>query len=149
MSPLRILIDILIKPFEGCRLKAYPDPGSGGKPWTCGWGSTGRDIDKETVWTQQQADMRMGMDALDSLIAAIRMCPTANTAGRQAALGDFVYNLGATRLKHSTLRKRVLAGDWEAAAYEIKRWKYGGGKVLPGLVRRRAAEAKLFTDSNR
>jgi lysozyme len=61
--------------------------------------------------------------------------------GRLAAIVDFTFNLGAGRLQTSTLRRRVNQRDWIAAATELRRWIYGGGKVLPGLVARRAAEA--------
>lgn len=60
------------------------------------------------------------------------------------ALTDFAYNLGVPRYRASTLRRRVSEEDWEAAAHELKKWVRGGGRVLPGLVRRRAAEAALL-----
>lgn len=60
------------------------------------------------------------------------------------ALTDFAYNLGVPRYRASTLRRRVSEQNWEAAAHELKRWVRGGGRVLPGLVRRRAAEAALL-----
>lgn len=63
---------------------------------------------------------------------------------RRAAITSFVYNLGAGRYKGSTLRKRVDVGDWTGAQYEIMKWVFGGGKVLPGLVLRRRAEAELL-----
>ena len=66
-----------------------------------------------------------------------------DTDGRIAALVDFSYNLGLGAYRGSTLRKRVLAGDWPAVRVELSRWVRGGGKVLPGLVKRRAAEAAL------
>ncbi len=62
------------------------------------------------------------------------------------ALVSFTYNLGASRLRESTLRKRLNAGDAWGAAEEFDRWVYGGGVVLPGLVRRRAAERRLFEE---
>lgn len=77
------------------------------------------------------------------LPGALVSCPTADTDGRKAALGDFAFNLGLTRLRGSTLRKRVLAGDWEGARIELMKWTRGGGKVLPGLVARRRAEVEL------
>ena len=63
--------------------------------------------------------------------------------GRLAAIVDFTFNLGAGRLQTSTLRRRINQRDWGAAAIELRRWIYGGGKVLPGLVTRREAEAVL------
>jgi lysozyme len=57
---------------------------------------------------------------------------------------DFAYNLGVARYRASTLRKRVDDGDWEDAKAQLALWTRGGGRVLPGLVRRRAAEAALL-----
>jgi Phage lysozyme len=59
---------------------------------------------------------------------------------RLAAIVDFTFNLGAGRLQTSTLRRRINQRDWHNAAQELRRWVYGGGKVLPGLVARRQAE---------
>jgi lysozyme len=59
-------------------------------------------------------------------------------------LVDFCYNLGVGRLQTSTLRRVVNAGDWQGAKEQLMRWTRGGGRVLPGLVRRRAAEVALF-----
>ena len=53
---------------------------------------------------------------------------------------DFTFNLGAGRLQTSTLRRRLNQRDWLAAGQELRRWVYGGGKILPGLVARREAE---------
>jgi len=64
---------------------------------------------------------------------------------RLSAIVDFTFNLGAGRLQTSTLRRRVNQRDWVAAAQELRRWVYGGGKVLPGLVARREAEARILS----
>ena len=63
---------------------------------------------------------------------------------RLAAIIDFTFNLGAGRLQTSTLRRRINQRDWIAAGQELRRWVYGGGKVLPGLVARREAEVELL-----
>ena len=78
--------------------------------------------------------------------ATLRFCPVLATEpeGRLAAIVDFTFNLGAGRLQTSTLRRRVLQRDWPAAATELRRWIYGGGRVLPGLVLRRQAEVGLL-----
>ena len=83
------------------------------------------------------------MTALD---ATLRFCPVLATEpeGRLAAIVDFTFNLGAGRLQTSILRRRVNQRDWPAAGTELRRWVYGGGKVLPGLVARRSAEAALI-----
>lgn len=131
----------LIRRFEGCRLRAYLCPA--GVP-TIGWGSTGPDVRLGMVWTQAQADARMAYDAAVYLRGVLALCPTIDTPGRAAAIADFAYNLGLTRLRSSTLRRRVLARDWVGAERELMRWVRGGGRVLPGLVARRQAEAKLM-----
>lgn len=81
-----------------------------------------------------------------ALAATLRYCPVLATEpeGRLAAIVDFTFNLGAGRLQTSTLRRRVNQRDWIAAATELRRWIYGGGKVLPGLVTRREAEIRLL-----
>lgn len=60
------------------------------------------------------------------------------------ALADFAYNLGVPRYRASTLRKRVNEKDWVGAVDELRRWVRGGGRILPGLVKRRSAEAALL-----
>lgn len=130
----------LIRRFEGCRLKAYRCPAG---VWTCGFGSTGPDVEPATVWTMEQAETRMRADAERFARGTLAMCPGLN--GHQlAAIADFAYNLGLTRLRGSTLRRRVLSQDWAGAREELARWIRGGGRVLPGLVARRAAEAAFL-----
>jgi lysozyme len=73
----------------------------------------------------------------------LRLSPLL-TGDRLAAISDFVYNLGPTRYASSTLRKKVDAQDWPGAREQIVKWVFGGGRKLPGLVLRRAAEAALL-----
>lgn len=131
----------LIRQFEGCRLMPYLCPAG---VWTCGWGSTGPDVVPGHPWTQEYADMRLTQDAIKFAKAALVLCPTL-TGAAHAAIADFAYNLGIGRLRASTLRRRINAGDTAGAVTELKKWTRGGGRVLPGLVARRAAEAALLT----
>ena len=131
----------LIRQFEGCRLMPYLCPAG---VWTCGWGSTGPDVVPGHPWTQEYADMRLTQDAIKFAKAALVLCPTL-TGSAHAAIADFAYNLGIGRLRASTLRRRINAGDTAGAVTELKKWTRGGGRVLPGLVARRAAEAALLT----
>lgn len=132
----------LIRTFEGCRLRAYQCPAG---VWTIGWGSTGPDVQNGVVWDQTQADARLQYDASKCVRAAIKLSPCLAGQPKQlAAIADFIYNLGAGRYRNSRLRKRVDAEDWPGAAVEINRWVVGGGRKLPGLVKRRAAEAQLI-----
>lgn len=140
----------LIKRFEGCArlrgdgmVEAYPDPGTGGKPWTIGWGATGSGIGPGTVWTQEQCDERFKQDLRRYSAAVSNALGNAPTTQAQFdALVSFHYNTGA--IASATLTKKHIAGDYAGAKREFARWVRAGGKVLPGLVKRRAAEAELY-----
>lgn len=129
--------------FESCQLVAYPDPGSkDGKPWTNGWGHTGPDVVKGTVWTQAHADEVFEKDLLKHEARVARLVKVPLTQGQYDALVLFDYNTGA--LHSSTLLKLLNAGDYAGAQAQFKRWNKNDGKVMRGLIRRRAAEAALF-----
>ena len=83
---------------------------------------------------------------MTALNATLRYCPVLATEpeGRLAAIVDFTFNLGAGRLQTSTLRRRINQRDWVATGQELRRWVYGGGRALPGLVARRDVEATLL-----
>ena len=142
----------LIQEFEGCARKrsdgsydAYPDPGTGGDPWTIGWGTTGPDVRPGVTWTQQQCDDRFAQDLdkfAQGVAAAIGGAPT--TQHQFDAMVSFAYNLGIGNLESSTLLRLHKAGNYAGAAAEFGKWDKAAGKVLPGLVRRRAAEAALY-----
>lgn len=108
-----------------------------------GWGSTGYDVFPGKPWTQEYADKRMEQDALKFAVGTLKLCPTL-TDDKLCAIADFSYNLGLGALASSTLRKRLNAGDMEAAKREIVKWVWGGGKRLPGLILRREVEASLL-----
>ncbi|MBD2842527.1 lysozyme [Erythrobacter rubeus] len=145
----------LIKRFEGCArlrpdglIEAYPDPGTGGDPWTIGWGATGPDgtggrIAAGTVWSQDQCDTRLENDLkryAQGVARAIGDAPT--TQNQFDAMVSFHYNTGA--IARATLTRRHVASDYEGAAAEFARWNMAGGRVLKGLVRRRSEEAALY-----
>ena len=141
----------LIKRFEGCARKrsdgtfaAYPDPGSGGDPWTIGWGATGKGIVRGTVWTQAECDARLERDLVRFAREVARTLGAAPTTQTQFdALVSFHYNTGA--IAKATLTRLHCAGRYAEAAQEFGRWVNAGGKRLPGLVRRRSAEAALYS----
>lgn len=147
MTDLSVAVD-LCKHFEGFRSKPYLC--AAGVP-TIGYGATyyldgsrvtlaDRPITKAEAEALLEAQLRM-----DFLPGVLRLCPSliAHTAALNAAV-DFAFNLGVGRLQSSTLRRRINQGDWAGAREQLMRWVRGGGKVLPGLVRRRQAEAALF-----
>ena len=112
--------------------------------WTIGYGHLC--AQDHPAITQDEAEAYLAQDLVKALSATLRYCPVLATEpeGRLAAIVDFTFNLGAGRLQASTLRRRVNQRNWSEAATELARWVYGGGKVLPGLVTRRAAEASLL-----
>jgi len=138
----RDILMALVRQFEGLRLRAYYCPAG---VLTCGYGATGPDITPATVWTPEQAEERMTRDAELYLAAARKLCPGLSPAPL-AAVADFAYNLGATRLSASTLRRKINKGDMEAAAMEFSKWVYAGGRKLPGLVARRECERRIFSE---
>jgi lysozyme len=144
----------LAKRFEGfCRVprsdptRAYPYVCPAGF-WTIGYGHLCDS--KHPPITQIEAEVYLAQDMVTALSATLRMCPVlaGESEGRLAAIVDFTFNLGAGRLQTSTLRRRVNQRDWSTAAQELRRWVYGGGKVLPGLVARREAEINLLKKSD-
>lgn len=111
--------------------------------WTCGWGSTGIDVFPGRAWTQEYADARMASDAVRFARGTLALCPRLSGA-RLCAIADFAYNLGLGRLKASTLRRRLNAGEYQAAKLELKKWVNASGRKLPGLVLRRETEAGML-----
>ena len=150
--PRRIGLDgiALIQQFEGLArqradglIEAYPDPGTGGAPWTIGWGATGSGIGPGTVWTRQQADDRLAADLARYAAEVDRALGDAPTSQAEFdALVSFHYSTGA--IGRATLTRKHIAGDRSEAATEFARWNRAGGRVLAGLTRRRAAERRLY-----
>lgn len=112
--------------------------------WTIGYGHLCDP--KHPPITEAEAEIYLARDLQTALVATLRYCPVLATEseGRLAAIVDFTFNLGAGRLQASTLRRRINQRDWVAAGQELRRWVYGGGKVLPGLVSRRQAEVTML-----
>ncbi len=140
----------LAKRFEGFHRVPKNDPGRAhpyicpAGYWTIGYGHL---CDQQhPPITEAEAEAYLARDLQTALAATLRYCPVLATEleGRLAAIVDFTFNLGGGRLQTSTLRRRVNQRDWPAAATELRRWVYGGGKVLPGLVARREAEVALL-----
>ena len=134
----------LIKKYEGFRPQAYQDSVG---VWTIGYGTTrinGQPVKAGMTITEDQA-LRLVQQEVNKLWSQIEQILKVNLNQNQMnALVDFAYNLGFNALKSSTLMSKVNAGDFNGAANEFTRWVYAGGKVLPGLVKRREAEKQLF-----
>lgn len=133
----------LIKECEGCKLKAYPDPGTGGEPWTIGWGHTGVGIREGIRWTQEQADKQLADDIKTMSLGVENFTKGVKLNDNQfSALVSFCYNVGSWR--SSTLFKHILKSEYSGAASEFCRWVHSGKRILPGLVNRRQRERELF-----
>jgi len=137
-------LDDLVIPSEGLKLYAYPDPGSrDGKPWTIGYGHT-KGVSSRDECSIKQAKIWLMEDIKEAEKGVTRNVKVELTQNQFDALVDFVYNLGTTRFKSSTLLKKLNARDYEGAAKEFKRWIYNDGRVMAGLVKRRKREKEWF-----
>lgn len=138
----------LIKQFEGCRLTAYPDPGTGGDPWTIGYGWThpidGKPVKPGMTIDQETADRLLKTGLVSYENDVLKLVKVKLTQGQFDALVSFAYNVGSRSLSTSTLLKKLNGGDVNGAADEFPRWNKAGGKVMSGLTRRREAERAMF-----
>ncbi len=144
----------LCRRFEGYKAKPYLCPA--GVP-TIGYGSTfyadGRKVTLQDPPMDEPTARALLVSELMHRYApgTIRQCPilltlamTANDWGKLNAIVDFAYNLGVGRLQTSTLKRKINEQDWEGAKEQLMLWTRGGGKVLPGLVKRRQAECAVM-----
>ena len=148
----------MIKHHEGVRQRPYRCPA---KLWTIGVGHVlyprqgALKIDERDAYALEYKDDRtFSMEEVDDILrddlnrferGVERFCPVKLTQGQFDALVSFSFNVGLGTLQRSTLRQKVLRRDYEAAAAEFMKFTKAGGKVLPGLVKRRTDERLLFS----
>lgn len=142
----------LIKRSEGLRLKAYPDPASGGDPWTIGYGTT-EGVYPGLVIDEADAERRLMKAVAEFVVMVDAGCPGIFDPNHHAAFVSFAFNMGpgAKDVKDGfmtlrngnvpSIRRLYNAGNWRAAADEFPKW---ANPPLPGLVIRRARERNLF-----
>lgn len=130
----------IIKQFEGLRLEAYRCPKG---VWTIGYGST-KGVKPGMKITEEEAEARLKVDLRDAEEAVSRMVRTRITDAQFSSLVSLVFNCGCDAIAKSTLIRKLNAQDFYGAWAEFPRWVHSGGQVLPGLIRRRAAEQALF-----
>jgi lysozyme len=133
----------LIQEFEGCVLKAYPDPATGGDPWTIGYGHT-RGVKPDDVCSKEQA-----LEWLKDDVDWAEACVNANVKvpleqHQFDALVSFTFNCGAGAFSASTMLKLINVSNHGAAAQQFGRWVNGPNGPMPGLVRRRGAERAMY-----
>jgi lysozyme len=134
----------LIRNFEGERLEAYPDPASGGDPWTISWGLTGDWVVEGLVITPEESVQRFMARISDMCDQLDNIITSEVNKNQYMALLSFAWNIGISKLAGSTLMRKVNAGDFDGAADEFLRWNKAGGQVMAGLTHRRTAEQALF-----
>ena len=133
----------LIKDFEGVVLKVYPDPATGGEPWTAGVGHTGPDVKPGMKVTRELADAWLTADLAKFEKVVGGAAPVA-TQNQFDAMVSLCFNIGPGNFLRSTLLKKHKAGLYGAAAAQFAVWNRAAGKIMAGLTRRRAAEAELY-----
>jgi lysozyme len=138
----------LIKHFEGLRLEAYPDPASGGVPWTIGYGHTAGVRPGDEI-SQAEADAMLVADLRVAETSVRRLVKVALSQNQFDALTSFEFNLAS--LATSTLLRVLNGGDYHGAADQILRWDKatinGVLQPMPGLTRRRRSERHLFLNN--
>ncbi|HGL5836875.1 TPA: lysozyme [Serratia marcescens] len=132
-----------IKGFESLELKAYPDPGTGGKPWTIGWGHT-KGVKPGDRITLEQAEAFFSEDLAVFELTVNSSIKRAVTQNQFDAMVSLAFNIGGPNFAQSTLVKKFNIGDMQGAAAEFPKWRNSAGKVMPGLVKRRAEEREMF-----
>jgi len=139
-------LDALLKKFEGCKLKAYRCPAN---VCTIGYGHTSAAgapmVNNGMTITQADAEDILKRDLVKYEIGVMDLVKVKLTQNQFDVLVDFAYNAGVGNLKSSTMLKKINSGDLDAVPAELMKWTKGGGKVLPGLVRRRQAAGAWWT----
>lgn len=127
-------------------VEAYPDPATGGAPWTIGIGLTGSGIVKGTRWTYAKAEEEFKKEAESTYAAQVRKSIGSNptTQDQFDAMTSLCFNIGGGNFGSSTLVKKHNAGDYEGAAQQFRVWNKANGQVMQGLVNRRADEEKMY-----
>ncbi len=131
----------LVKAFEGCSLKAYRCPAN---ILTIGFGSTGPHVKEGMKISQGEADELLLEDIERFEDGVNKVCGFNTTSDQFSALVSLSFNIGLSAFAGSTVLKRHKLGNFIGAARAFAMWNRGGGKILPGLIRRREAEAKLY-----
>lgn len=131
-----------IKEREGCRLKAYDD---GGGVWTIGYGHT-KSVKKGQVINNAQAEKLLKSDLLEFEGAVDALVKVELTQAQFNALVSFAFNVGVGAFRKSTLLKLLNQGQYDRVPNELSKWVKDNGKVVQGLVRRRALEAAMFME---
>ena len=135
----------LVKLFEGCRLTAYPDPATGGAPWTIGYGET-LGVTEGMVWTQEEADDRLRERLTGFLLSVLHACPQLHSEPpyRVAACVSLAYNIGTGAFSASSVRRLTAYREYLSAANAFLIWNKAAGRINRGLTSRRQRERNTY-----
>lgn len=134
----------LIKSFEGLELRVYPDPATGGAPYTAGYGHTGSDVKPGMKVTQAMADAWFDKDVQKFEEGVSALLRVTTSQAQFDAMVSLAYNIGLGNFSKSTLLKKHNAKCWSCAAGQFLVWNKAAGKVMNGLIRRRNAERAMY-----
>lgn len=134
---------IHVQQSEGLSYVAYPDPGTGGKPWTICYGHTGPEVYPGLKVDQAQCDKWLAEDIADAEYHLKRLVKISLTQGEYDAYVSFIFNVGPYNFAQSTMLRKLNAGDRVGACKEFPRWVYANKKVLNGLKVRRYEEQRM------
>jgi len=147
MNINKVGIDLIVE-FEGLRTNAYPDPATGGEPWTIGIGHTAMagppKVKKGDVITEAEAYEIFSRDVSKYEDAVEKYAGPDFTQNQFNAMTSLCYNIGPGNFQKSTLAKKHKAKDYVGAAKAFLSWNRAAGKVMKGLTRRREAEKALY-----
>lgn len=137
-----------IKQFEGYSEKAYPDPATGGEPWTIGYGTTkypsGEKVAKGDTITPNHAEYCLRNDVAKFEEGVSALLKVATTQNQFDAMVSLAYNIGLGNFGKSTLLRKHNEKCYSCAAGQFPAWNRANGKVMNGLTRRRNAERALY-----
>jgi len=132
----------MTKGFEGLRLTAYQDVAG---VWTIGYGHTGPGILAGITISEADAEALLRADLQDAVNQVNKAVKVPISQNQFDAMVDFCFNAGRGNFVQSTLLRKVNSGDFQGAAAQFALWVHAGGEIVAGLVRRRNAEAVLFS----
>jgi lysozyme len=135
-------LDFIMR-MEGCKLEAYPDPGTGGEPWTIGVGHTGG-VQPGDTCTEDQAREWLKQDAGKAEDCVNGLVNVDMKQNEFDAMVSLCFNIGCRNFRQSTLLKLINGGEYAKAAEEFLRWNFANHQVMAGLTRRREAEREMF-----
>jgi lysozyme len=131
----------LTRSFEGLRLEAYQDSA---EIWTIGYGHTGPEVHQGQCISEFEAESLLRTDLATAVACVRRVVHVEISQSQFDALVDFCFNVGVANFQRSSLLRYVNREEFESAVVQFGLWVHADGEVIPGLVRRRLAEAGMF-----